>query len=63
MRIDAKVVLKRAGKQSTLILERNVYGDATFEMAGDMSTSKLTALPAATRDLAHHVVQELVEYW
>lgn len=50
-------------KTSELISERQVEGDATFEVVGDLTNSKRQALPAAAQDLAHDIVESVVEYW
>lgn len=46
-----------------VILKRNVVGDANFDFVGDMASSKLQIIPEASRDLAHEIVQLMVEYW
>jgi hypothetical protein len=63
MVIAASIVLTRQGNKPVIMLEKKVIGEATFVLTGDMSSSKQTALPDATRDLAHKIVQETVEYW
>jgi len=40
-----------------------VRGETTFEPVGDLSLSKLDALPDAAEDLAHEIVKTVVEYW
>lgn len=40
-----------------------VRGDATFEFAGDLTSSKARGLPLAATDLANDIVQGVVEYW
>ena len=46
-----------------VILEKRVRGESTFEFDGDLSSAKRTALPNAARDLAHDIVESVVEYW
>ena len=40
-----------------------VEGDATFQVIGDLTTSKQNGLPTAARDLAHDLVEKIVETW
>lgn len=62
LRLKADVVLTKRGEENPM-LETYVNGDTTFEMAGDMSSAKRDALPEAARDLAHDIVELVVEYW
>jgi hypothetical protein len=62
MVIGAEVVFFRTSTDEVLV-RRNVIGDADFEFLGDMASSKLRILPEASRDLAHKIVQLMVEYW
>ena len=63
MRIHATLTLTSLKSGLEVAMERSVMGEGTFALVGDMSSSKQTALPEVTRDLAHHIVQEIVEYW
>lgn len=45
------------------LTQRRVRGEATFEPAGDIALGKLDALPDAAEDLAHQIVETVVEYW
>jgi hypothetical protein len=40
-----------------------VQGEADFTPTGDLSSAKREALPTAARDLAHDIVESVVEYW
>lgn len=62
MLIDAKVKLTRAGETAPM-MERDMLGDTFFDFFGDLASSKVTATPLAARDLAHDIVESLVEYW
>jgi len=62
MRIDAEVKLTRAGETAPM-MERKMLGDTFFDFFGDLASSKTTATPLAARDLAHDIVESLVEYW
>ena len=63
MKITAHVLLTRLHPTPTVVLDRTVWGDATFEMAGDLASSKQRVLPEAAADLARRIVQNIVEYW
>lgn len=55
------VLLDKAGK---VIVDRpGVRGQTVFEVLGDLTSSKLQALPAAATDLAHNIVETVVEVW
>lgn len=62
MQITASVEFQRRLKQDVL-MKRTVIGETTFFLAGDMFASKRTALPLAARDLAHSIVECVVEFW
>ena len=62
MIIGANVVFFRTSTNEVLV-RRYVVGDADFDFLGDMASSKLRTLPEASRDLAHKIVQLMVEYW
>lgn len=60
--LTADIHFKKTQDNSTL-LTRRVRGWATFELEGDLSVAKRRALPKASRDLAHEIVESVVEYW
>lgn len=60
--LRADVVLTRRGEEKPMI-DTYVQGDTTFFPAGDLSSAKRDALPEAARDLAHDIVELIVEYW
>lgn len=62
LKITAKFVFtqKSTGK---VVLSKTVVGEKTFESTGDLSSAKRTAQPKACEDLAHKIVEGLVEYW
>jgi hypothetical protein len=61
-RIGAKIVVKKRAL-GTVLLEKKVEGEATFEPGGDMASAKRQALPTAAKDLAHDIVESVVEFW
>ncbi len=60
--LTARLVLENA-ETGTPILQKTVSGDADFEIAGDLSAAKRRALPDAAEDLAHDIVESVVELW
>lgn len=62
MRITANILLTRISTGETMT-KRKVTGETFFDFSGDMGTSKRTALPLAAADLAHDIVESVVEYW
>lgn len=60
--ITAKAVFRMADTGKVLS-ENIVQGESTFVLSGDLSSAKLVALPNAARDLAHDIVESVVEYW
>jgi hypothetical protein len=46
------------------VMTRNIVtGERAFMPAGDLSSGKRDALPLAAKDLAHSIVERVVEYW
>jgi hypothetical protein len=62
LQIQAKLSLidARTGKA---ILERAVKGETLFKPGEDLGAAKRIAVPEASKDLAHQVVQAVLEYW
>ncbi len=63
MFITASIILTRRGTDEVLARDPRVTGEATFVLAGDMTSSKQSALPDASRDLAHLIISSVVEAW
>jgi hypothetical protein len=61
--ITSRLVLTRAGTGEVLAESPRVQGEATFLLEGDMTSSKRRVLPIAAADLAHDIVETVVEYW
>jgi len=61
--ITAQVTFTKRRSGEVLLDKRPIRGDATFDAVGDMSSSKRTSLPECARDLAHDIVERVVEYW
>jgi len=60
--LTANVLFKKA-KTNEILARKQVSGEATFLPAGDLASAKRLALPTASKDLAHRVVEAVVEYW
>jgi hypothetical protein len=62
LRIKAQLVLtsQRNGRE---LLKRTVVGEATFLPGSDLTTAKRSATPEAAQDLAHNIVESVVEFW
>jgi len=60
--LQADVVFTRNSDHSVLF-KQTIRGKTEFPAGGDIAASKRQALPAAARDLAHNIVETIVEYW
>ena len=58
----AKVIFTRKSNGEVL-LDQKIRGKTEFNVAGDLSSAKMSALPDASIDLARHIVRSVVEYW
>ena len=61
--LDAAIRLTRTDNGQTIVEYPLVKGDAIFDFAADLTTAKQQALPAVAADLAHDIVELVVEYW
>jgi hypothetical protein len=62
LQLTADLELKRAGTGEVL-LQKRVLGETTFLLEADITSAKRLALPEAARDLAHEIVESVVELW
>jgi len=62
LKIEARVIFSRTATDKELMNKR-VEGEADFPTGGDLTSAKRAALPEAARDLAHDIVESVVEYW
>jgi hypothetical protein len=46
-----------------VLTQSTVQGEADFTPTGDLSSAKREALPEAAKDLAHDIVESVVEFW
>lgn len=63
MTLVASVVLKRRATDEVVVENPAVPGESTFLIEGDFTTSKARGLPEAAKDLAHMIIQQVVEAW
>ena len=63
LRLIARVSLIRSSTGEVIAERPNVRGDTDFFFSGDLTTTKRQQLPAAAEDLAHDIVEIIVEAW
>ena len=63
MYLTASVRLIRQSNGEILAENPSVRGESTFPLQGDLTKSKSVGLPEAAKDLAHDIVEKIVEYW
>ncbi|MBU0678268.1 MAG: hypothetical protein KJ626_09115 [Verrucomicrobia bacterium] len=61
--LTTSVVLVRRTTNKVLAEDPSVQGETTFEFGGDLTSAKRQALPEASEDLAHDIVERIVEAW
>ena len=60
--MDATLTVRdRDGK--AVMTDIKIRGESTFEFTGDIATARQQALPQAARDMAHRIVETVVEAW
>jgi len=59
----ASIVMTRKRDGKVIAENPRCFGEGTFPVVGDLSSSKLTGLPLAAKDLAHDIVQKVTEVW
>ena len=60
--ISASVVFRRMNGQ-VMMEHPRIEGEATFIFSGDLALAKREALPESCEDLAHNIVEKIVEMW
>lgn len=63
LRLEATMTLARRTTDEAVVDRQTVQGRATFEFTGDMASSRQSAIPAASRDLARAIVSAMIEHW
>jgi hypothetical protein len=59
----ASIVMTRKRDGKVLAENPRCFGEGTFTVVGDLSSSKRIGLPKAAKDLAHDIVQKVTEVW
>ncbi len=60
--LTASILLKHRVSDE-VIAKQTVQGDSTFIFSGDLTSAKRRAIPEAAEDLAHNIVERVVEAW
>jgi hypothetical protein len=61
--LTAQVVLTRRTTDKVVSQNPRIQGECDFPIAGDFTMSKKQGLPSAAEDLAHGIVESIVETW
>lgn len=61
--LTASVMMTRKTDGKVIAENPRIRGDATFPFSSDLTTTKREALPLAAADLAHDIVEFIVEAW
>jgi len=62
MKLTAMLELTNA-RTNKLMMKRKVIGQVTFFLTGDMFSAKREAVILVAKDLAHNIVEQVVEFW
>jgi hypothetical protein len=60
--LTAEYVLESA-RDRKAISSRRVSGETVFEFSGDLTSARTAVLPRAAQELAHRLVESVVDYW
>ncbi len=60
IKVRVEAVERATGKP---VAKQTVIGDTTLQVGGDLMTARRTALPAATRQAAHEIINVVVSAW
>lgn len=63
LKLTAEVIARKTSDNSVLVHRNHVQGESTFPVTEDIRTAKIEALPEAAKDLAHDIVEAVVEFW
>lgn len=61
--LTARVSLKNKNTGEIIFEAPRIRGESTFQLNTDLTSGKRIALPEASRDLAHDIVERIVEFW
>ncbi|MCK5849429.1 MAG: hypothetical protein KAH23_00835 [Kiritimatiellae bacterium] len=62
LKIKADITFRRVNTGQQL-RKNSVEGESTFRPAGNLPQAERDAVPACVADLAHDIVESIVEYW
>jgi hypothetical protein len=63
MLLTVSVVMTRRTTDQVVAESPRIQGEYVFTVSGDLTSSKEAALPFAAADLAHNIVESIVETW
>ena len=63
MTIWAQVTVHNRRDPGKALVNTRVRGQATFDLVGDLTSSKRNGLPLASEDLGRRIVEAVVEAW
>jgi hypothetical protein len=61
--ITASILMTRSDTGEVVVENPRVYGEVDLQVTGDLSSAKREGLPEAAEDLAHDIVERVVEVW
>jgi hypothetical protein len=61
--LTVQMVLTRRATNKVVAENPRIQGEADFPISGDFTSSKKRGLPNAAQDLAHNIVESIVETW
>lgn len=61
--ITVRIMLVRTDTNEVIVEIPRLSGESEFQFSGDLTTAKRQSLPTAAADLAHDIVEQVVEYW
>ncbi len=61
--LTAQVVLTRRATDKVVAQNPRIQGETDFPITGDFTSSKKRGLPKVSEDLAHNIVESIVETW
>lgn len=61
--LTAKMEMRTKADGKVIVESPRIVGKYVFDVTGDLSSSKLSANPQVSQDLAKNLIEMLVEYW
>ncbi|MBN1671587.1 MAG: LptE family protein [Kiritimatiellae bacterium] len=63
LRLTVSAVVRRAATREVVGKHPEIAGETWFTPSGDLTSAKLEAVPEAAKQLAHNIVERVVEAW